>query len=76
MDADKIQKCIFSNQSEGNGLRGRPRNHRWDCVQGDLKKLKIFYLKKRPSDLLGMLRWQGSIELLVKNSMNLWYWME
>ena len=43
MDADRIPKIIFNNQSMGN----RPRNRLGNCEQADLNKCKIFDWKNK-----------------------------
>ena len=41
MENNKKTKMIFNVYPEGSRPRGRPRSRWWDCVQQDLKNLRI-----------------------------------
>ena len=47
-DSKRKVSLVFSNNNlQGSGLRGRPKNRWWDCVQTDINKCKITNWKER-----------------------------
>ena len=41
MDSQLAVSQVFCNISQGSGVRGRPKNRWWNCVQADINRRKI-----------------------------------
>jgi hypothetical protein len=41
LDSKRNVSLAFNNNPQGNRLRGRPNNRRWNCVQTDINKFAI-----------------------------------